>query len=133
MNQNVILQYHNMDINIENKDSEVTKVTKPTKKELFLQGLELNLGNISEACKQANISRQTYYRWIEDESFSEQCDNVKEGLIDLAENQLLNKIKKGDITAIIFFLKCRGKKRGYTEKQEVEISKPITDINFDEL
>ena len=123
----------NMDKNNENKGSEVTKVTKPTKKELFLQGLELNLGNISKACKQANISRQTYYRWIEDESFSELCDNIKEGLIDLAENQLLNKINKGDITAIIFFLKCKGKKRGYTEKQEVEISKPITDINFDEL
>jgi len=122
-----------MNKNTENRGSEVTKVTKPTKKELFLQGLELNLGNISAACTQANISRQTYYRWIEDESFSELCDNIKEGLIDLAENQLLNKINKGDITAIIFFLKCKGKKRGYTEKQEVEISKPITDINFDEL
>ncbi len=122
-----------MNKNTENRGSEVTKVTKPTKKELFLQGLELNLGNISAACNQANISRQTYYRWIEDESFSELCDNIKEGLIDLAENQLLNKINKGDITAIIFFLKCKGKKRGYTEKQEVEISKPITDINFDEL
>ena len=95
--------------------------------------VQLNAKKLYTACKQANISRQTYYRWIEDESFSELCDNVKEGLIDLAENQLLNKIKKGDITAIIFFLKCRGKKRGYTEKQEVEISKPITDINFDEL
>ncbi len=122
-----------MNKNTENRDSEVTKVTKLTKKELFLQGLELNLGNISAACTQANISRQTYYRWIEDESFSELCDNIKEGLIDLAENQLLNKINKGDITAIIFFLKCKGKKRGYTEKQELQISKNIADINFDEL
>jgi len=122
-----------MNKNTENKGSEVTKVTKLTKKELFLQGLELNLGNISAACTQANISRQTYYRWIEDESFSELCDNIKEGLIDLAENQLLNKINKGDITAIIFFLKCKGKKRGYTEKQELQISKNIADINFDEL
>ena len=133
MNQYAILQYHNMDKNIENKDSEVTKVTKPTKKELFLEALKNKCGNISEACKSRNISRQTYYRWIEDKDFLEQCDNVNESLIDNAESKLLELINSKNVVAIIFYLKCKGKSRGYTEKQEVELSKPIDEVNFDEL
>ena len=48
-------------------------------------------------------------------------------------NKLLENIKKNDNTSIIFFLKTKGKKRGYIEKQEFEVHKPIEDITFDEI
>lgn len=39
-----------------------------------------------------------------------------EKLLDLGEVKLFEAVQKGNMTAIIFFLKCRGKKRGYIEK-----------------
>ena len=123
-----------MSKNTENTKTKVTNVTSSTKKDNFLKALKNNLGNISQACKSSKISRQTYYRWIDDDvEFEEQCKNVEESLLDLAENRLLEKIDKYDTTSIIFFLKTKGKKRGYIEKQEVEHTKPISEINFDEI
>ena len=123
-----------MSKNTENTKTKVTNVTSSTKKDNFLKALKNNLGNISQACKSSKISRQTYYRWIDDDvEFEEQCKNVEESLLDLAENRLLEKIDKYDTTSIIFFLKTKGKKRGYVEKQEFELQKPISEINFDEI
>ena len=103
------------------------------KREKFLKSLESNLGNISKACKAINISRQTYYQWAEDEDFKLEADNVKEGLLDLAENKLLENINNNENVAIIFYLKTKGKSRGYIEKQELEVVKPISEVLFDEL
>ena len=120
--------------NTSNTSNKRTKHTTSDKKEKFLKALKLNLGNISASCKKINIGRQTYYDWIEaDKEFEEQCKNVEESLLDLAENRLLEKIHKYDTTSIIFFLKTKGKKRGYVEKQEFELQKPISEINFDEI
>ena len=103
------------------------------KREKFIKSLESNLGNISEACKAINISRQTYYKWAEDEDFKTEADNIQEGLLDLAENKLLENIKNNENVAIIFYLKTKGKSRGYIEKQEVEVVRPISEVLFDEL
>ena len=113
----------------------IQNIQKPTKKEVFLQALNNNLGHITKACKSANIHRQTYYSWIDkDEGFKQSCENVEESLLDMAEHSLLSEIKdcerKNHITAVIFFLKTKGKKRGYVEKQEVIVSKPIDEVIF---
>jgi hypothetical protein len=101
-------------------------LTKKQKQDLFLKALEKNSGNISESCKKINISRKTFYHWCKkDENFKNQVEEIKESLIDLAENKLMEQIKKGNITAIIFFLKTKGKERGYTEKQEIKHSSDI--------
>ena len=115
-----------------NSDSTIS--TLSDKKENFLEILELNSGNVSKSCKKANIGRQTYYQWREaDQEFADACVDVKEGLLDFAESQLQGLIKANNVIATIFFLKCKGKSRGYTEKQEIELSKPIDEVNFDEL
>jgi len=91
---------------------------KATKKD-FLEAYELSLANISSACKRLAISRQTYYNWLEDSDFALAVSNIQEGLLDFAESMLLKKIKDGGTTELIFFLKTKGKARGYVERQEI--------------
>jgi len=94
-------------------------VAKKHKKSEFLENLKNSAGNISIACKNTGIARKTYYEWQkEDPSFADGIEDAKEGLIDFVESKLIQQINEGNTTAIIFFLKCRGRDRGYIERQE---------------
>lgn len=80
-------------------------------------------GNISMACRQSNIkSRTTYYRWLENEDFRDAVENVNESFIDLAESQLRAAVSRGDMNAVFFLLKTKGKSRGYVERTEQSFS-----------
>ena len=124
-----------MSKNTQNTKSNGTDGTLSDKKKKFLKRLSENLGNVTETCKELKVGRRTYYNWKEsDELFKEECDNVPEELLDLAEHSLLSEIQdkttKNHITAVIFFLKTKGKKRGYSESMQLEV-KPISEIKFD--
>lgn len=56
-------------------------------------------------------------------------DNGLEACKDLAESRLFEAIEAGNMTAIIFFLKTRGKERGYTERQEIQAAAEVRMIN----
>lgn len=114
-------------------------------KKKFLEILDNSRGIISTACKSMNnMSRQTYYNWLKnDEEFKEAADDIQENAIDFVEGKLFEKIngitiqifnQKGEPiiydqppsdTAIIFYLKTKGKKRGYVERMEVDDVTPI--------
>ena len=110
------------------------KAQNKSKKETFLQCLHNNLGHISNACISANIPRRTFYNWIDkDKDFKDKVDEVGEALVDHVESKLMQKINDLDSTCIIFYLKCKGKSRGYREKTEIELARPIKEINFDKI
>ena len=93
------------------------------KKKLFIQTYPQKVCNITETCKCINIDRGTYYNWRKnDEDFNLACTHAEESMIDFAETQLMKNIKDGKETSLIFYLKCKAKKRGYVERQEVEHS-----------
>lgn len=75
-------------------------------------------GNLSLCAESLNIDRKTLDRWRKryPELHNMMCD-VEEGLIDLCETKLMQQINDGNLTAIIFFLKTKGKQRGYVEGQ----------------
>ena len=90
-------------------------------KEDFLKVFEASAGNITNSCKKIGIERKTYYNWInKDKIFKEKVEAIQDGLLDFAETMLMKKIKDGDNTSLIFFLKTKGKHRGYSERFEVE-------------
>ena len=92
------------------------------KKEQLLQALTKSLGIVSTACASVGMSRTTYYKYYnDDEQFKSQVDDISDIAIDFAESQLFELIKGGNITAVIFYLKTMGKKRGYVEKQELDL------------
>ena len=91
------------------------------KKRTFLAKMRATLGNITASCKEAEIDRKTYYNWLEaDPDFKQAVEDINEESVDFAESSLKQQIKDGDTTATIFYLKTKGKKRGYVEKTETE-------------
>jgi hypothetical protein len=94
-----------------------------THKKAVLQALEKTFGVVTTACKTVGIARQTFYEWMkEDAAFAEAVKDIENVSLDFAESQLLKQIREDNTTAILFYLKTKGKKRGYVERQEVENS-----------
>ena len=97
------------------------------KKKAMLAALEQTLGVVQTACKVAGISRDTHYRWLkDDDDYKQSVASVDDIALDFAESKLHQLIKDGDTTATIFFLKTKGKKRGYIEKQEIRHEGEVT-------
>jgi hypothetical protein len=100
-----------------------------TKKKLIIGALEQSLGVVTTACAKADIPRSTFYKWYnEDEQFKSDVDAIQEITLDFAESQLFKQIKENNTTATIFFLKTKGKNRGYIERQEIQHSGEIKEI-----
>ena len=92
-------------------------------KKAMLEALEKSLGIVTSACKAVDISRETHYRWLrEDADYKAAVESLSDVALDFAESQLHKQIKEGNSTATIFFLKTKGKKRGYVERQELDVS-----------
>ena len=92
-------------------------------KNRMISALAECLGNVSDACKKAGISRNTHYRWLkEDSEYSEAVSEQSEVALDIAEAMLMEKIAEGNLRAIIFFLKTKGKHRGYDEKRSISVA-----------
>lgn len=90
-------------------------------KKALLEALEKSLGIVTVACKQIGVGRTTFYEYYNnDPEFKKEVDGLKDVALDFAESKLHSRIKDGSDTAIIFYLKCQGKHRGYIEKQEID-------------
>jgi hypothetical protein len=90
------------------------------KKKGMIEALTASLGVVTTACKDVDIARQTHYRWMqEDEEYKRAVDDVADIALDFAESMLYKQIEGKDTTATIFYLKTKGKKRGYIERNEL--------------
>lgn len=102
------------------------------KKTVVIEKMKKTLGNITASCEAAQIARTTYYDWYEkDAKFRAAIDAISESCIDFAESSLMQQIKDGNPTSTIFYLKTKGKKRGYVEKIETE-QKIESVVTFDD-
>lgn len=92
-------------------------------KKQLLKALEKSMGIVTNACKIVKLDRSTFYRYYnEDEQFASDVDSMQDYVLDFAESKLLENIKDKKETSIIFYLKTKGKKRGYIEKKETDIT-----------
>lgn len=92
---------------------------KEQHKKALIQALEQSLGVVTSACKKVGIGRTTFYKYLkEDEEFKKQVDDISDIALDFAESQLHKQISDGNTTATIFYLKTKGKNRGYIERTE---------------
>lgn len=83
------------------------------------------LGTVTELCKQAGISRSTYYRWLENPCYTKYLNDVIEKYTDaeLAAvwKALLSQAKGGNVTAIKLYFDIKGKHRQITDAASVVV------------
>lgn len=115
------------------------------RKRTMLNALKATLGNVTAAARKAMINRDTHYDWMKnDPNYKKAAEQMSDMALDFAEGKLFELIngvtvqqqtKEGtvvyqrepNVAATIFYLKTRGKKRGYIERLQLE------DIGDDEI
>lgn len=126
----------------------LTQVRIARNKKRVLQALKEYQGFVSKACEEAGIGRTTFYHWVEDDpEFASAVKEIEEDRLDFVEDKAVERIKgikdaKGNYvvppsdTMIIFYLKTKGKGRGYIERMEVTDpgkNNPYENMSLNEL
>ena len=79
--------------------------------------------NITATCDALGISRKTFYEWKDKKKkLAEGLEAADEAILDFAESKLVEHIQNDDVQALMFFLRTKGKKRGYVEKTESDVN-----------
>ena len=112
----------------------VTTLTKSARQRAFIDLFPRLRFEVTRTCKKVGISRQTYYRWIEEPGFKTAFLEALEDKKDFVEGALMSIIRdtdhSGHTTAVIFANKTLNKDRGYVERTEHAIAGEIK-ITFD--
>lgn len=118
-------------------------------KKSMISAMEVSLGILTQALKIVKIDARRHHKWMrEDEDYAYEIRQIQEMCLDFAEQKLFELIRgvdrqvvtnKGDIVvikeppnvaAVLFYLKTKGKHRGYVERQELtgEEGRPVIQI-----
>ena len=110
------------------------KKERTLKKETLLQALESSLGIVSTACNRTGISRSSFYKWYkEDEEFRQKVDEIDNVKLDYVETKLFKNIENEKEKSIIFYLQHKGHKRGYVQRQNINLTSNEEDIKKIEI
>ena len=105
---------------MEKSENNLRQQNQHIKKEQFLEALEKSMGIMSQAAKKIGLDRTTPYKWMrEDDDYNDRVKELLNVSLDFVEGKLFEAIQDGNITAIIFYLKTKGKVRGYVERHEL--------------
>ncbi len=104
------------------------------KKDALLKALENSLGIVSTACNRSGISRSSFYKWYkEDEEFRKKVDEIDNVKLDYVESKLFKNIENEKEKSIIFYLQHKGHKRGYVQRQNINLTSNEEDIKKIEI
>jgi hypothetical protein len=131
--------------------------TVAQQKRKLLDALRASLGVVETACKRAGVPRRNHYDWMaKDAKYAAEVAEIEDVALDFGESQL-HKLMNGytlpdtkvffnkedpdnailvpltkhvgpDAGAVIFFLKTKGKKRGFLERTQIEHSGAIAGV-----
>ena len=98
----------------------------------MLEALEKSLGIVTNALKISGTAKTTYHRWInEDEAFAKDVKEVGNTALDFAESQLFKQMKDNNHSSTQFYLKNKGKGRGYGDKLDITSNDEAIKIHID--
>ena len=86
----------------------------------MLEALEKSLGIVTNALKISGTAKTTFYEWMKhDEDFAKDVNDVGNTALDFAESQLFKQIKNENHSSTQFYLKNKGRDRGYGDKLDI--------------
>jgi transposase-like protein len=99
---------------------------RDTKKKRFIETLAAQ-GTVSHAAQAAGVSRNTVYRWRdEDREFAASWDVAHETAVDAVESSLYQKALNGDSICMIFYLKAH--RPIYRDKLNIDVKQIQSEI-----
>ena len=89
-------------------------------------------GNLASVARAVGVTRQAIqYRVKASTELTAAYEEAAESMLDAAESKLFEAIDEGDRTAIIFFLKTKGYRRGYVERKDFDWSTFLKKMGLD--
>lgn len=86
----------------------------------IIEAIEKTGGNQAAAARALECSRNTIRNRINtSEKVKEAYDSVNEANLDKAENTLLELVQAGDFRAVKFYLRTKGRMRGYGDRMDI--------------
>ena len=90
-----------------------------------IEALRNAAGYVTVAAQKLNCDWTTVWRYMKRYPEVQRAyENIQEEYLDLSESKLIEAIKNGEAWAICFYLKCKGKKRGYIERAREDEETP---------
>lgn len=77
-------------------------------------------GNVAAIARKLGVSRATIHKRIQESAaLRSAIDDARETMVDNVESALYREVLNGNVTAMIFWLKTQGKRRGWVERTEI--------------
>lgn len=96
--------------------SRMTEDEKNTIKKNFLKAFQKYQGEWKKAAEEAGTCVATVKHWMKnDEVFNDRVYEIDQSFVDEVEQALMARIREGDTRAMIFYLRCKAKDRGYIQ------------------
>lgn len=87
------------------------------------QGLVSKIQRKLEAALGEKVSWDTTLKYVQKwQSCVDAVKAEKEAMLDLAENAVYKELSNGDVRTAKWYLKMKGKERGYVETQEIQMA-----------
>ena len=98
----------------------------PTVKE-YVKAIEAAQGIVAVAARHLGVDRSAIYKMRDSHpAIAQALEDSRERMTDMAEGKLYKKIMQDeDMTAIIFYLKTQGKRRGYIERLDIKVDQEV--------
>lgn len=89
----------------------------------FIEQYVENNFNISKTCEDIKMNRLCYYRYYRQyPEFRDMIAEAKQGIVDRAEQVIMSFVNSGDLDAAKFVLTKLGKKRDWSQDQNIDIT-----------
>jgi len=92
------------------------------KKAKMLKALHKTKGIVTHAAAIAGFAARDHYLWLKkDSKYKKAVEEILDDQFDFVESKLFENIDANKTAEILFYLKCKGGKRRYQEKQESNV------------